>query len=210
PASEISFTVDMLVPEGEATPGLRIEKSYNSADFVPHESLSNWPARPSYSLIDLVQDWPGLSLDKLRKGDEIRLRAMPVGATDFRIGEPISTTLVCPSDIAGTYLSTTVGSAGPGGGGVFDSLYYELFLAYLGNGDYEISEISGGMYPLVWNGKPQSAILKDSCLQIVIPSQSDQWGDKISGSGRILGDGRIYYQWVNTYGDKGQTWLKKN
>lgn len=207
PAVAVSLEVQATVPEKQTLTGIFIEKSFNGQPFVVHESLSTWPTTLSYSLEALLVSWQGVSLDQLRRGDEIRLRAYPAGVAAFERSEEVSLPLSCSSALAGNYLAKTVGRAGPGGGGAFDTIRYDVTLTSLGDARYEVSEVSGGMYPIIWSGKAQAGIISDSCGMLQLLPQADQWGDTILGVGEVLHPEQVYYQWQNSYGDQGQTWL---
>ncbi len=206
--STCSFTAHLNNPQSEPVQTFLIQKSLNGSDPVTIASISSWPISLTYSLEDLLQDWPGVAFTDLRKGDVLSFILSPQGESSVNVHK-IDFQLGCTSDLVGQYLATTTGRSGPGGGGVFDTIRYEVELSDLGNGRYEISELSGGMYPTIWSGQEEAGLLIDSCGIMLIPPQKDQWDDELSGSGLIVGDSMIQYQWENGYGDRGETVLEK-
>lgn len=207
PDQPVTVVIDAVVPQGVTLEGLRLEKSWNGTAFVLHEQYSQWPLSKAFTLAQLLDNWPDVSPDQIRKGDVISLRLIPVNSNDYQAADPLELSLTCLSALAGPYEAKTIGRAGPGGGGDFDTLTSQVTLTKLTAGRYELSDLSGGMYPQIWGGEPQAGILTDSCRILSIPAQADQWKDQISGTGSVLPDGRLYLQWQNSYGDQGETWL---
>lgn len=207
-ASSSSFTAHLTNPQNEPVQALLIQKAVNGSEPVEITTVTSWPISLTYSLEDLLKDWPGVALTDLRKGDVISFILSPEGESSANVHK-IDFQLGCASDLAGQYLATTTGRSGPGGGGVFDTIRYEVALSDLGNGRYEISELSGGMYPTIWGGQEEAGVLIDSCEIMLIPSQKDQWDDDLSGSGVVVGAGNIQYEWENGYGDRGETVLER-
>lgn len=208
PGSSVSFTAHLKNPQSEPVEAFLIQKSVNGSQPVEIGSVNTWPVSLSYTLQDLLADWPGVDPADLRKGDVLSFLLSPQGESSRNVHK-IDYSLGCSSELAGAYLATTTGRSGPGGGGVFDTIRYEVELSDLGNGRYEISELSGGMYPTVWGAQEEAGLLIDSCAVILLPSQKDQWDDEVSGSGLILETGKLSYQWENGYGDQGKTILEK-
>lgn len=206
--SSCSFTLHLKNVENEPVTAILVQKSVNGSQPVDIEIVDSWPISLSYTLQELLEDWPGLDLTSLRKGDVISFVLSPQGESSQNLHK-IAFPLGCSSDLAGMYQATTIGRSGPGGGGVFDTIRYDVEVLDLGNGKYELSELSGGMYPTVWGGEEESGLLIDSCAVILIPSQKDQWDDDLSGTGEIIDGGVIRYEWGNGYGDQGTTYLEK-
>lgn len=208
PNSNVSFTAHLANPQSEPVQAFIIQKSVNGSRPENIQSVSTWPVSLSFTLDDLLSDWPGVDPASLRKGDVISFLLAPQGESSANVHK-IDFTLGCTSDLAGEYLATTTGRSGPGGGGIFDTIRYEVELRELGNGRYEISELSGGMYPSIWGGQEESGLLIDSCEIIIIPTQKDQWDDDLQGAGVLAGAGVIQYEWENGYGDRGKTVLER-
>ncbi len=206
PNSSLSFTLNVRRNLDLNIPAIIVEQSINGEAYVEVERLLSWPVNVTYSVEDIAAQSERYNFEDFRRGDEVTLRFIPEGVENAS-PHLIQSRMNCPSNLTGSYQAVTVGRAGPGGGGVFDTIRYDVLIKDLGNGRYELSELTGGMYPNIWGGKPQSGILIDSCLQIIIPSQTDQWDDQLSGSGEILDAGTIRYEWNNTYGDQGTTTL---
>ena len=208
PDSAVQCTAQVQKQPEQIVEGMLVEASIAGSDFFALEQAGAGPVALTYSLNELVAAQSAVSLNELRRGDAVILRLSARGIPD-----PEYTTaeysLGCLSELAGDYQAITVGRAGPGGGGDFDTIRYNVSLSAIGDGRYELSELTGGMYPTVWGAKPEEGIFLDSCRVIRIPAQHDQWNDQISGSGDVLEDGTIHYSWENTYGDQGETWLRK-
>ncbi len=209
PDSEVSFLVDLLLPEGKSLQFVRVEKSWNGEFRSVQQVVTSFPFRVRYTLEDLEADWPGFDPASWRKGDEVTFYLVAEPAQAVQEAEPIVFTAGCSSNLAGDYLALTTGKSGPGGGGVFDTLRYDVNVESIGPGRYEVSELTGGMYPLIWSGKPESGLLTDSCGTLALPLHLDQWGDELWGTGEDLGNGRLRYRWENGYGDRGETILSK-
>lgn len=207
-SSSVSFTAHLTNPESEPVQTFVIQKSVNGSKPENVQSVSTWPISLSFTLDDLLANWPGIDPGTLRKGDVISLLLSPQGESSLNIHK-VDFPLGCASDLAGQYLAMTTGRSGPGGGGVFDTIRYEVELSDLGDGRYEISELSGGMYPAIWGGQEEAGLLIDSCEVIIIPTQKDQWDDDLQGTGVLSEEGAIQYEWENGYGDRGKTVLEK-
>lgn len=207
-SSSVSFTAHLTNPESEPVQTFVIQKSVNGSKPENVQSVSSWPISLSFTLDDLLANWPGIDPGTLRKGDVISLLLSPQGESSLNIHK-VDFPLGCASDLAGQYLAMTTGRSGPGGGGVFDTIRYEVELSDLGDGRYEISELSGGMYPAIWGGQEEAGLLIDSCEIIIIPTQKDQWDDDLQGTGVLTEEGAIQYEWENGYGDRGKTVLEK-
>lgn len=208
PDQAVTFTVHINAPAGIYPSGFFLSKSLNGGTTTSIGSYSEWPQSITFSLHELLSGWEGVSFPDLRKGDVLSIgmtatdeASFPQRLLEFPIG--------CFSDIAGEYTAMTIGRSGPGGGGMFDTIRYEVSLTDLGDGRYELSEVTGGMYPTIWGGVEESGILIDSCMQIILPLQKDQWDDDLQGAGELFTDGTIQYNWVNGYGDQGTTTLTK-
>lgn len=208
PDASVTFTVHLNAPAGSNPDGFSLSKSLNGGDIATLGSYSDWPRTFSFSLSELVDDWNGVSFSDLRKRDVIGI-GLTAGGDPGSPQQLLEFPLGCFSTIGGEYSGMTVGRSGPGGGGAFDTIRYEVSLEDLGDGRYELSELTGGMYPTIWGGAEESGILIDSCLVIILPSQKDQWDDNLQGEGEVQSDGTIRYEWVNGYGDQGTTILTK-
>ena len=207
PDSEVSFLVDVLLPEGKSLPQVRVEKTWNGQFRTTQQVLTNWPVRVRFTRAELEANWPGFDPAGWRKGNEVAFFLVAGTEQAVQEADPIVFVANCASELEGDYLALTTGKSGPGGGGFFDTLRYEVTLAAVGPGKYEVSELTGGMYPLIWSGKPEAGILTDSCGVLILPAQTDQWGDQLSGTGEEMGNGSLLYRWENGYGDRGETLL---
>jgi len=116
----------------------------------------------------------------------------------------------CPSDLAGTYTTVTNGKVGDGDGGQGDD-YPEVTgmvtVTDLGGGNYEIDDMSAGMYAAIYGLDPVVVTIQDVCNDVTITSGADQYNDPFSGTGTVASDGSIIISWGNTWGDIGETVL---
>ena len=107
---------------------------------------------------------PGGSLATITRNDQFSLHfyTKAAGSPDiYRANHSITMGVVCPVNIGERYLAKTKGKAGPGGGGDFENVAAEITITDLGNFQYEISDISGGMFTAIWGGDPQPAIFNE-------------------------------------------------
>ena len=99
--------------------------------------------------------------------------------------------LSCPSDLAGTYTTVTVGS--------FGTINYQVTITELEPFTYRISDITGGVYAQVYGETDNPAVFSELCGDITMSEQADNVfeGGVFTGSGRLNPDGTIRITWEN-------------
>jgi hypothetical protein len=99
--------------------------------------------------------------------------------------------LSCPSDLAGTYTTITVGS--------FGTINYQVTITELEPFTYRISDITGGVYSQVYGEEDNPAVFSELCGEITMSEQADNVfdGGVFTGSGRLNADGTIRISWEN-------------
>lgn len=116
----------------------------------------------------------------------------------------------CPSNLAGTYTGITNGKVGDGSGGQgndYPEVEGTVTITDLGGGNYEIDDMSAGMYAEVYSLLPVVCTFQDVCDEITITSGADQYADPFSGGGTVNSDGTLTISWGNTWGDTGTVTL---
>lgn len=123
--------------------------------------------------------------------------------------------VVCPSDLGGTYSFATVNiAAGPGGnaGACGGRATGQVTITPVAGtpGSYTVSDVSFGVFACAWGDDPPggSVRLTDACGQLAFTG-ADRYGDTytfrfVSNTGTAL-----TFDWVNTYGDGGRTTLTR-
>ncbi|HLF35914.1 MAG TPA: hypothetical protein VI583_16845 [Cyclobacteriaceae bacterium] len=140
---------------------------------------------------------------QLSEGEVVRKESVPQG---------VQIEVVCPSDLAGTYSTSTSGSSTDGGANnnPLSRLVSEIVLTGTETpGEYTISDASAGAYDAwylgVYYAEPTalSGILKDACGSITIKEfESPFDGDGVVSSGGSIDNGVITVNVVNVYGDE--------
>ncbi len=124
----------------------------------------------------------------------------------------IVNTFICSSDLAGTYSTVANGGIGDGSGGQsqnYSGLPYTVTLtATASAGVYTVSDMSFGLYPLVYSDTEPSGRISDTCDTIVDLGDTDQYGDPFTINGSVDPvSGVITLSWSNTWGDTGDVVL---
>lgn len=175
----------------------------------------------SFTSTELFADVPvnGITLDPedLSPGDRWQFD-FKVEMADGRILTPgrsdgkLSVNFTCQSDLAGTYSTVTDGGTGDGSGGTassFTDLAHEVTITEVSAGRYQLSDITGGLYALIYGDEDNPVEFTDICNQISVDSQPDvvYGGDEFNGTGTVNDDGTITITWSNNWGDNGTTVL---
>jgi len=114
--------------------------------------------------------------------------------------------VVCVSERAGTYFGVTdwVDYYGDEN----SNTYTDNLTAASGAGQYNISDLSGGMEPIIWNNDPVKAVIQDLCGKVLLVSAPYSWSYFIRGGSQIdLSSGVITIVWENEYFENGVTVL---
>jgi hypothetical protein len=137
------------------------------------------------------------------EGEVVRKESVP---------QSVQIEVVCPSDLAGTYSTSTSGSSTDGGANnnPLSGLASEVTLTATETpGEYTISDASAGAYDAwylgVYYAEPSalSGILKDACGSITIKEfESPFDGDGVVSSIGSIDNGVITVNVVNVYGDE--------
>ena len=122
--------------------------------------------------------------------------------------------LLCASDLAGTYVATSSGTSTDGccAGMVFNSTV-EVVLEMTGDGEYSITDWSGGLY-YDWYGPDLgnygitrdnvAGTLLDACESISFVHATEPFGETVQASGTVDAATKIIeYSWSNGWGDEG-------
>lgn len=138
-----------------------------------------------------------------REGEEIRKSSVPQSAI---------VTVVCASDLAGTYDAVSGGTSTDGGAAVNpaeDVVSVITLTATETPGEYAIDKSTGKVFDAwylgVYYGDPVdvAGVLKDACGSITLDSYESPFGDGIiSSSGSIDANGVITFTAMNEYGDE--------
>jgi hypothetical protein len=144
--------------------------------------------------------------DGIEAGEKLTI-VVNITASDVPVNPNFATgthtiQITCPSDLAGTYSMTSVGTEYYGSAFTytFDDTYEEV-----APGAYKISDLSGGMEPNIWSNDPVEAILIDVCGVISLDEANFDYiydYDVLSGSVDPA-TGVITVSWQNTYGENG-------
>lgn len=116
----------------------------------------------------------------------------------------VAWSMICTSDLAGTYNYTSSGTTD--GRGPFNTTGTETFVAE-GGGKYSITDLSSGMEPTVWENPPVNATLVDACGNIQLDAASFEYiyGYEVTGGSVNPDNGVITVNWSNIYGEGGTT-----
>lgn len=120
-------------------------------------------------------------------------------------------TVVCPSNLEGTFSYVTTGiAAGPGGnaGACGQSVSGEVELVQTSAAQYSISDASFGVFSCAWGDTPPGGSLRltDSCGLLQFAG-TDKYGDPYTIT-IVSNDGTsLTFNWSNAYGDGGTTTL---
>jgi hypothetical protein len=138
-----------------------------------------------------------------REGEEVRKSSVPQSA---------AITVVCASDLAGTYNALTNGASTDGGANNNPAVNIEAVVTLTATetpGEYIIDKSTGkafdAWYLGVYYGEAIDVpgILKDACGTITLDSYESPFGDPItSSSGSIGENGTIVFSATNAYGDQ--------
>lgn len=122
-----------------------------------------------------------------------------------------SITLVCPSDLAGTFdFVHTNQVTGPGGGPCAqEPLTGTVTWTETGPGQYSTTDASFGLFPNCWADVPVTSVtINDSC-DLLSTSGVDQYGDSYTYTVMSVNGPKLTLSWVNTYGDGGTVELTR-
>ncbi len=150
----------------------------------------------------------GIAVSDVAVGDQFTFTA-----TSGAASRSITVLGSCNSEIAGSYLSVTVGTSTdvccPDETTVNDTIQ----LVDNGGGNYTMSDFSGGLY-LEWYDiygiTPGSSPgdIRDVCNNLSMITETEPFGEVLDGSGSVdPATGVITFSWVTGYGDQGVSTL---
>jgi len=138
-----------------------------------------------------------------REGEEIRKSSVPQG---------VDISIVCASDLAGTYNAVSGGSSTDGGAAVNPAVDIESVITLTATetpGEYDIDQSTGKVFDAwylgVYYDDPTdiAGVLKDACGSITLDSYESPFGDGIiESSGSVDANGIITFTAMNEYGDE--------
>lgn len=176
------------------------------------KKVNQFPARIAISLREAVEAIADTELGDMNRGSSIKLNFLVKEADQGE--EPHTAQFLlatqCPEPgLAGTYVSISSGTSGPGGGGKFNDISSSVEIKALSDFEFEISDATGGVFKEIWAAKAEKARLIENCRELEFPSFIDQFDDEFSGEAVLRGDGRIELNWRTSYGDSGKTIFSK-
>jgi hypothetical protein len=207
----VSVEFNPFENEGKTIQDVAVYKQLLTALGNSEEVMTSSGSKESFSQTkeQLFADVPvggeTLTENDLAPGDVWNLRYEMTMADGKVLNVTTQTTIefTCVSDLGGDYDGTTnwidyYGVAGT------DS--YATNLEALGDGEYLLEDLSGGMEPIIWGNPAVEAIIKDVCGTISLVSADYLYGYEIT-EGWVEADGTIYIKWRNVYDENGETWL---
>lgn len=186
-------------------------------------SINRFPATLSFSLQDIA-DAAGIDISEAKGLINLDARVTRDDGTVFTFDDftgdlnnpgqrqamRFSISTLCPSELAGTYKSVSVGQSTDGCCPNETTVESTVTLTENSLGNYTISDWSGGLY-LEWYDvygvtpdDDMSATLIEACGSISLPTFAEFFNVGASGSGVVdAATGIITYEWVNDFGDTG-------
>lgn len=121
-------------------------------------------------------------------------------------------TYICPTAeglvVAGTYKVIAKGEAGD----EYEGLVTTVTITQLNDGQYEVDDMSFGVYPLLYEDDAPEGVLNVCGTSVAgDASNTDQYNDPFTITGEFINleDGVIELTWSNTFGDNGTVTLIK-
>lgn len=205
--------------------------SFTQSDFKPEPS-SGLPSVTVQITFQQVLDALGLTVNDIKGGDAIRMQGT-LTKTDGKQFTAVNTSagilsngpafgawfifdqnIICPSDLGGTYATTTTGTSTDGCCPDETTVTGEVTLTAEGSGKYTISDWSAGLY-LEWydvygitTDIDMTAELVDACGIISLPAFGEPFGEQVTGSGSLdAATGVITFTWTSGWGDTAEVVL---
>lgn len=190
-SEEIQLTIG-VDPSSTAVQGVHYRLEQTSVTLAPNTSFVDLPVQILTANL-ATDETPDLVLNII-DADGVKVSAN-YGSVTLRIR------LACASDLAGTYRTVNVGTGG--------TLNYQVTITEIEPLTYRISDITGGLYSLVYGAEDNPAVFTDLCGELTIFDQPDVvfGNDKFNGSGRVNADGTIVISWRNENEESGVTTL---
>ena len=112
--------------------------------------------------------------------------------------------VVCISELAGTYDYKQTNMVQGGGGPVAGEIVGTVTWTEAATGLYDITDASFGHFAFVWGDEPALGSLKlsDACNVLTLTG-ADQYGDTYTYSNIVVNGAVMTFNWSNTYGDSG-------
>jgi len=207
----ISIEFKPYVNQGKTISNISVYKTLVTAGGSSDEVLTGQGSPDTFSQTkdELFADVPVggqvLTENDLAPGDVWKLRyEMTMGdGSVLNVSTRTTIEFTCVSDLGGDYdgLTNWIDYYGTAGN---DS--YTTTLEDLGDGEYMLEDLSGGMEPIIWGNPAVEAVIKEVCGTISLVS-ADYFYDYFITEGRVEADGTIYIKWRNSYDENGETWL---
>ncbi len=137
-----------------------------------------------------------------REGEEIRKSSVPQSA---------EVSVVCASDLAGTYNAVSGGTSTDGGAAVNPAVDIQSVITLTATstpGEYTIDKSTGKVFDAwylgVYYGDPTdvAGVLKDACGSITLDSYEGPWDEGIIESSGSIDGGVITFTAMNEFGDE--------
>lgn len=214
------ITVNQVLVYGQLNATVQVNDSTTageSSDKVLLETRTSdgtvsFPIEELFS--DLPVDGEVRSEDDLFPGDTFvfSYELVLADGRTLTIARSYVVTFTCPSDLGGKYLNTTEVSVSDFGA---QSYEYEVELVDLGDGRYQIEDMTGGLWSTTYADEygttARETVLVEVCGQVTVQDAPDLYGGFITTDGRPAPTydpetGVITWSWVDTiYGETGVT-----
>lgn len=185
----LSIGVD---PSSTAVQGVHYRMERTDITIPPNTSFVDFPIEILTANL-ATEESPDLVLNIIDAGN--------VKVSDNYGSITLQIRVACASDLAGTYRTVNVGTGG--------TLNYQVTITEVEPLTYRISDITGGVYALLYGSEDNPAVFTDLCGELTIFDQPDLvfGNDKFNGTGRVNADGTIVISWENENEDSGVTTL---
>lgn len=188
---ELTIGVD---PSSTAVQGVHYRVKASTVTIPANSSFVEFPIEILTENLG-AKETPDLILNIIDAGD-VKISANYSSVT-------LQIRLACPSDLAGTYRTVNVGTGG--------TLNYQVTITELEALTYRISDVTGGLYSLVYGADDNPAVFTDLCNELTLFDQPDVVFEngKFNGTGRVKPDGTIIISWSNDNDESGVTTLTR-
>lgn len=196
--SNVSFTLGV---DGVQPTQIKVYKQLNNGPKILVGEYSNFPVEVDLPALEAVAG-TSKTAEELEAGDFFTFSFESIQDDGFTTssGTVLNANVACVSDIGGTYDVVTTWTDYYGDPG--ENTFTETLAAGSVAGQYVISDLSGGMEPIVWGNPKVEATISDVCNTISLVSADYSYAYMIN-SGQVNDDGTIKIVWENEYGENG-------